>query len=131
MQRIAVLPKPVLCTKRPNLTVLFYYVKRPASSSHLHLTLPFTEENNFQSPKHAIFSVLMGVAISWWCHAQFYLWFIYCNIQALKWGIICFCILPRRWSKKAKCQIETQALYFISVSIVWVKWFKDLLHYIA
>ena len=33
VQRIAVLPKPVLCTKWPNLTVLSYYIKRPASSS--------------------------------------------------------------------------------------------------
>ena len=42
VQRIAVLPKPVLCTKEPNLTMLFYYIKIPASSSPWLPTLPLT-----------------------------------------------------------------------------------------
>ena len=42
VQRIAVLPQRVLCTKWPKLTVLFYYLKRLASSSPQHPTLPLT-----------------------------------------------------------------------------------------
>ena len=33
VQRIAVLPKLVLCTKQPKFTMLFYYIKMPASSN--------------------------------------------------------------------------------------------------
>ena len=34
--------KPVLCTKQPKFTVLFYHKKVPATSSPGNLTLPFT-----------------------------------------------------------------------------------------
>ena len=34
--------KPALCTKRPNLKMLFYYIKVPAHSSPYHSTLPLT-----------------------------------------------------------------------------------------
>ena len=42
VQRIAVLPKPILCTKWPKFTMLFYYVKMLGSSSLWHPTLPLT-----------------------------------------------------------------------------------------
>ena len=39
---IAVLPKPILCTKNPNFTMLFYYIKTWTSSSPYH---PFLQLN--------------------------------------------------------------------------------------
>ena len=39
----SVLTKPVLCTKQPKITMLFYHIKVPACSSPQHSTLPLTE----------------------------------------------------------------------------------------
>ena len=42
VQRTPVSTKPFLCTKWPNLTLLFYYIKVPAHSHPQHPTLLFT-----------------------------------------------------------------------------------------
>ena len=42
VQRTPVSTKPFLCTKRPNLTLLFYYIKVPAHSCPQHPILSFT-----------------------------------------------------------------------------------------
>ena len=42
VQRTPVSTKPFLCTKRPNLTLLFYYIKVLAHSHPQHPTLLFT-----------------------------------------------------------------------------------------
>ena len=42
VQRTAVSTKLVLCTKRPNFTMLFFYIKMPASTSPWHPSLQLT-----------------------------------------------------------------------------------------